>query len=649
KAASFPLTARARVGNTTQIVPVKLNQGGVVTPIIQKNPSEDKDPYQRNQGGLALGFPLRRDKTFFFGSFERQDIKARQETHFSVPTVAQRGFLGFGATGFNTTDINKNQRIFFPTFIAGDAVFSLFPFPNNPAGPYGENTFSEVLPADAHGTIFSLKFDQELKLLGQSVLTGRYNFTDDSRQVPTVGGAIFSSLEPKVRTQNVSLFLNSQLTTILSNQLRASYGRTQLKFNAIRDPLTIPSTAFPDNPFLINRPSLINLSFPDGDPKNAAVYSPSSRGTEANLGPIGQLIVAPYSPVGLDVYLFPQARANNTIQVADTLTVFKGKHNYKFGTDIRRTQLNSFLDRNFRPQVVFGGTGDLTPFVPGAPIPNLSNNGSIPGLFTGSDLAALGIPTNIFQSIATGAPDSTVGLRFWQYNFFVNDNWRVRPGLTVDYGLRYEYNTVPREVNSRIENTFSLSQLPAADPSLKLAVPFTQGRLTFDTAAATKSFNNTVAALQKVLDGRKEIFDADRNNFGPHIGFAWDPFVGGSQAGKTTVRGGFGVYYDVALGSVVSQSRNVFPTFVPLNFDVNSFFFANSLFYNGESGYFAIFNPSFVPVDVVSGSTVSRSPVIKSGQLNVSGVPSGILSPLLGVFFDPASTTLAGQRLIPSG
>src|SRR5262249_11900096 len=72
---------------------------GPPAPIVQTNPSEGKDFYQRNQGGAAIGFPLRRDHTFFFGSFERQDIKATQETHFAVPTVAQRGILGSGATG----------------------------------------------------------------------------------------------------------------------------------------------------------------------------------------------------------------------------------------------------------------------------------------------------------------------------------------------------------------------------------------------------------------------------------------------------------------------------------------------------------------------------------------------------------------------
>ena len=84
---------------------------GARAPIIQPNPSEGENPFRRLQGGFTLGGPFSKkffgplghsgeNRTFFFTSFERQDIKARQETHFSVPTVADRGFLGSGASGF---------------------------------------------------------------------------------------------------------------------------------------------------------------------------------------------------------------------------------------------------------------------------------------------------------------------------------------------------------------------------------------------------------------------------------------------------------------------------------------------------------------------------------------------------------------------
>ncbi len=629
---------------TTRVLPVKIldRRSGESKEVIQPNPSEGEDQFQRNQGGAALGFPIIRNKTFFFGSFERQDIKARQETHFAVPTVAQRGFLGFGATGFVTADSTNRNRSFFPTSTAGDAVWSLFPFPNNPIGPYGDNTFTQVLPADAHATIYSLKVDHNFRLFGPEVthtFTARYNFTDDERQAPVVGGAIFSGVVPKVRTQNLSLFLNSQLSPTMANQLRASYGRTVLAFSEIRDNY-LSQSSLPNESFLLNAPAIGNFTSPD-DPMSFVDYRRDPRNdTEDQLSTIGQVVVAPFSPVGLDVYLFPQARANNTAQVADTFSYFRTTHAFKFGFDIRRTQLNSFLNRNFRPQVVFGGTPDLTAIFPPSqsPFPDISKSGPTPGFISGSDLASLGIPTGIFQSLAIGTPDSTIGLRFWQFNFFTNDNWRARRGLTLDYGMRYEINTVPREVNGRIEKTFGLPQLPSADQNLVLGVPFTDGRVTFSNQDLLNSFNATTSALRNFTSNRDNIFDSDRNNVGGHVGFAWDPFASNTnQVGKTAIRGGIGAYYDLTLGSVVSQSRNVFPTFIPFNVDVNTFAYANGFFSSpGSFGTAAIYNPRYFQLDIFNQGVLSQRGLIRPGNLNQLNVPTGALPQVLGLLFDPS-------------
>jgi len=678
---TYPLTAVARsFTRPSQTIPVRVFSPDAPNgrEVIQPNPSEGKDPYQRNQVGMSIGGPLflprfgeggpvysynGTNRTFFFGSFERQDIKARQETHFSVPTVAQRGFLGLGASGFRAANDNGMEVNYRPTFVAGDAVFSLFPFPNNPIGPYGENTFTQVLPADAEGTIFSLKLDHSFTLFGPEVehtLTGRYNFTHDRRQVPAVGGALFSGVAPQVGTQNLSLFLNSQFTASIANQLRGSFGRTKLRFTPVGNLLTQPSQlVFNDplnGPFLLNRPFLYNLGFGAyGTPKFAFN---TDFNTEDFLGPIGQLIVIPFSPVGLDTYLFPQARVNNTYQVADTLTLFHGSHAFKFGADIRRTQLNSLLNRNFRPQVIFGGTPDLSRDRLFDPIFNQPQNQNLlrglgrlnpmtPEFFSGSDLAAIGIPTGIFQALTTETTDSVIGLRSWQYNFFFNDTWRIRRGLSFDYGLRYEYNTVPREVSSKIENTFRLDRFPAADLSLRYRLIYPR-RPDFIVTAQQEidALNVTLAALKNFIGGREAIFDADGNNFGPHLNFAWDPFAGSStQAGKTIVRGGAGVYYDVTLGNIVSQSRNVFPTFIPFNLDASTFD-STIASLPPPLGILALFNPRFTfYVGVDSQGRETNIPLTtQDGRLNVLGVPSGSLQAILGELLN--TPALTGQ---PSG
>ena len=224
------------------------------------NDAGTKNSFTLANGGLVLGGPLVPGdparpfhSLYFFLSGEGQFQRATEEASFAVPTVGQRGIFGTGATGLTDTDDNP----VFPTRIMGDAIFSLFPFPNNPSGIYGENTFTQGLPNNAEGKVFSGKVNGNFKAFGRGhELVARYNFTDDWRDIPVTGGGIFSSLRPRVRTQNFSTFLNTGLSNSASNQLRLSYGRTRLNFQERRDPSLLASQQSPNTPFLLNRPLL---------------------------------------------------------------------------------------------------------------------------------------------------------------------------------------------------------------------------------------------------------------------------------------------------------------------------------------------------------------------------------------------------------
>ncbi len=252
-------------------------------------------------------------------------------------------------------------------------------------------------------------------------------------------------------------------------------------------------------------------------------------------GPLGQLKVSGFSPVGVDVFNFPQGRTNNTFQYADTLFYNLADHRFTFGFDIRRNQLNSFLERNFRPLAVFSAALDISP----AQLATTFGQRGIP-FFFGSDFVSAGAPTGFYQTQAL-VRDSTIGIRYWQNNFFVSDQIRVSPSFTLTVGMRYEINSVPREVNNRIEETFNSNEVEIFE--------------NFERQFFGRS------GLEQFLAGRTGIFERDNNNFGPHISFAWDP-VGD---GRTSVRGGYGIYYDQIPGAVISQSRNVFPSFLTLN------------------------------------------------------------------------------------
>ena len=548
-------------------------------PVTVRDGSGGEDSFTLGQGGLAFGGPLVPGRLFYFASAEGHLLNATREANFAVPTVAERGAFRTGATGIFRDPFSDTPEFWFPTTPGGDAVFSLFPFPNNPRGVYGENTFTRTLPASAQGKILSGKFDGNFKLRGrEQSVRGRYNFTDDWRDIPVTGGALFSTLRPNVRTQNFSFFFNSELsgaeaTRLVFNQVRLSYGRTRLRFDESPDrEFLLPSETFPDTPFLLNAPLLTNLTLPNFDPvgdrlvpnTGPVLYSVGGT-TEGQLGPVGQVNIAGFSPVGVDVFNFPQRRVNNTYQFADELTMTLGRHRFTFGTDNRRTELNSDLPRNFRPLITFNGAPEVD-------IINEQGDVGFTGrFFRGVDLAAASAASGFFQTLTAGS-DAAINLRFYQLNFYGQDEWRIRPDLSLSYGLRYEYNTPARETGRCVESSFD-------DPSLSL-----------------------VPGLRRFIGGRAQAYEPDRNNFAPRLGVAYSPDLFGPER-TTVLRAGYGVYYDQILGAVVSQSRSVFPRFVTVNLA------------GGRGNVF--FDPdNLAPFTALSLLNPSSSSLVQPGTLN---------------------------------
>lgn len=537
-----------------------------------------KEPFTRAQAGFAIEGPIAGDRTQFFGSFEHQKINASAEQHFATPTLAERSFLpGLGAFGAIVDGFVRGP---FDNGVTplGANILSLYPAPNNAGGPFGANTFSELLPADGRGNVASFRLTH--RVAAAHTLDARYNFTDDDRILPSVNRAIRSTLESRTRSQNLSLILNSTLGPRLYNLARFSFGRTHLRLSDFVGSPLIFSKSFKGTVGVIDAPA-------------------SDARFNSQTGPIGELVIEPYSAVGVGVYTFPQSRASNTFQYADTFSITSGDHFIKLGANVRRYQLNSLLDRLYRPQVIYGGgllaSGTLEPGGPKHPHRLILALDSERSPISGVQLASLGAASSVLQTITSAAPNSTVGMRFTEYHLFANDTWRMRPNLSLDYGLRYEYNSVPRETNNRIENALRLMDLPSS------------GASKFDSAERTMKFAAAVDAYKSVLDGRTKIYDPDRNNFGPHVGVAWVP-----RNGATAVRAGYGIYYDTILGAVVSQSRNVFPTEVPINVDP-SFLQFNP---------FTLNNPSFLEVTQLPGNPpvfTNPVPLLMPGSCNSFG------------------------------
>jgi hypothetical protein len=190
---------------------------------------------------------------------------------------------------------------------------------------------------------------------------------------------------------------------------------------------------------------------------------------------------------------FPSGRGDTTFVVADIMSRLSGRHSLKFGGEFRQ-----FLNNNFRL-----GTGTFNFPTVGNFLADTANSFSV----------TLG---NQSSSIAEGA----LGL-------FVQDNYRIRPNLTLELGLRYEWNMTPSERYDRF--------------------------IVFDPQSAS---------LSRVGVDFDEIYHQNRKNIQPRVGFAWDPF----GLGKTAVRGAYAILTDQPMTSVVTGTSTNPPLAIPLTF-----------------------------------------------------------------------------------
>ena len=532
------------------------------------NPVAGENPHTRTQAGFLIGRAIVPEKAFFSAGFEEQHVNARRESHFATPTVEQRGLFGKGAEGVLIPGVEPYLSK--PTTFMGDAFLSLLPFPNNPLGPYGPNTFTEVLPQDQQGRLFSFKVDNYFGADGKEhVLTARYNITDERSTLPETGGAVFSSLNPAIQTQNFAGFFTSFRTTF-TNTARFSFGRTIARFDKERGSgLLAPSNSFlADDPFLLNAPLFVNASgggLIEGFPLFLGPALLGGLTGDQLTVPVGQMVVAGFSPVGADVYRFPQARNDKTFQLADTLSLYRGNHELAAGFDVRRVRIDSRVERNVRPLVAFHGlrqvSEDAFPETfacldelctqPGNPLPAPSSD-----IFSAVSLASAAIPAGVFRTLAFD-PDLGLDLERTQWDAFFQDTWKVSRGFRFTLGARLGYRQLPTERNNRFLRGFDIKALNRQAEDL-LAEPGCNG-------SQPESLNcaEFVRSLQAAFPGDfKQTFGADTLSADFRAGFVWRPANGRSDF---VLRGGWGSYSASFPAIVVNESRTAFPNFVQLN------------------------------------------------------------------------------------
>jgi hypothetical protein len=209
---------------------------------------------------------------------------------------------------------------------------------------------------------------------------------------------------------------------------------------------------------------------------------------------------------------FPQGRGHKVYQLQDAVSYTTGTHNFKFGADVAIQNINDQIPFNANGSITFASGGDCSA-IGLAKCTDLAN-------FIDNVTGVGGVATKTFGNPRISVPTN-------QQAYYGQDSWKVRPNLTLTYGVRYEYQ--PPDASN---------VLPF--PSIVAGTFGTEPLLT-----------------------RHEV-KADRNNFGPRVGFAYSPNFWQSVFGnnRTVIRGGYGMFYDVFFTNISDNTAGSSPNAV---------------------------------------------------------------------------------------
>ncbi|HEV2492027.1 MAG TPA: TonB-dependent receptor [Terriglobia bacterium] len=556
--------------------------------------------FKQNQLGGTLGGPVRRDRTFFFASYEGRRIRQGISSDVvTVPTLAERSGDFSAGPAFSGTLTESNVASILNArpgcaaavaaeggapIIAGGKYSAIFPknlIPQPcfdatafdllgqfvPRPNVGADQFQAVPDSRDRVDQFTGRIDHHFS--DRQQLTGYYYFADSflflpfstyqasGANLPDFGGQFAT------RDQQVSLTHTWLISPTAVNEARIAYYREgQSKLNApqrtnlVQDSCrTVPAAeCFSDT----------------SDPRLGI-----TPGIPASLGGVPYITLGGGFTIGNNIQgQVPQA--GNTFQWSDNLSKVVGKHTLKFGGDVRRYQFNQLA--------LFGVTGGFYFFGGGPNDPGFSD--VIPNYL-------LGLPDNFVQ----GSPTLQY-LRSTATALYAQDSWKFKSNVTFNVGLRWELTPPFHDRYDRIE-TFRPGQttriypcqLAPGDPLIaKLGAtncnPGAPGGFVFPTGIVYPGDRGLPSGLT----------DTYYRGFAPRVGLAWSP--GG--ASRTSLRAGFGISYN-PIEQLVYKQFNGAPPFGAAPFLSSILFDTPFEFQNGSVAInpFPVNNspPRFEPVD----------------------------------------------------
>jgi len=434
-------------------------------------PAGARPPFHRSQFGATFGGPIQHDKTFFFANYEGLQLAQQTVALATVPTAAMqkgdfRSLLSLATpvhvvnpyTGldFSTPNVIDPQYL----NALGQDLAAFYPAETTPT-PVGSkpgNNYTFAQTGTEQLNEFAVKVDHTFSATDSGFVN--YNYFNDPTFVPGNNqcGPYYVpgfGCNDGLTTQLALISETHVFRPDLLNDVRLNFER--FRQSGVQQD--------------------VNAGFPG--------LTGAFNGTLANNTGVPNTAVSGFTTFGGATNM-PQQRFDNTYQYLDTISYIKGRHTLKAGGDFRYADS---IDAT-----IYTGRGALTFTAPAA------------GPSSGYSFAdvLLGLPTTTSRNPT--APTMRPVHHDW--SAFVQDDWRASSDLTVNLGLRWEYDSPLRDLSD------NLSGFNASTGTIVLA-----------------GSNGQSNHLSKY----------DLNNFAPRLGAAWQPF----HKDTTVVRAGFGVFYNV--------------------------------------------------------------------------------------------------------
>jgi hypothetical protein len=410
-----------------------------------------KGENRNQQYGFSFGGPFIKDRLFFFTTFEKQRF-----------TIGLPGLATEPSAAYQTEALAELAKYgVAENPVSANLLANLWPG-YALTGPAAPNNYSS--PDPEYGYSYNGLAKLDFKINDKNNVSFHY-FVGQGNQVAPVGGTALSEaaseLKPyyevaPIHVSNYAAAWNSTVSSHISNQLLAGVNYFRQIFSDFDTSFNLASYGLNlYNGFDIPGAPNIQITGFDG---------------------VGQ------TP--------PEGREDITGHLTDVVSYTTGKHQFRFGGEFRRAQLEEFYHRHALGSFVFDGSQG-----PWASDTTVSSNVLALADFLAGDVSR--------ASIAVGNPTRLVFVK--TFALYAQDAWQLNQKLTVNYGLRWDYEG------------------PLGDNQKDLSV--------FDPSAGGLVFQGA---------GLSSVYPKDYHNFSPRVGFAYK--VG--QKGDLVVRGGFGIYFD---------------------------------------------------------------------------------------------------------